>query len=324
MTPLLINTVGGQGRYTNMAGFLDFAGGFAREATEQQREKNKLALAMQSRAIEAQLQQQQAMQMAQFNQQLNQVDPQKLGALAQLAGASPEAAQGLQNIGPIPSNLATSALGALGAGNRIPQMGFEKATDSQGNQTLIPVNRKTGQVGQGQTIGLTGSASHAIASAGAAYGTMHNTLENVRSRMSQFLGAQDATQLPAQVLGLKLNQVLQNNPEAKAYFDDLPALSLRIDKELTGSSRNASNIVEGTQHGLPQMTDTVATAMKKLDNYDMLGKAAANATYDAYSVPQEQRNFGQPAQAAAQPQGLNFSHSDIEKELQRRAAIKGK
>ena len=97
-----------------MPGLRDFVTGFAEETASQQREKNKLSLAMESRAVEAQLEHQRAMEMAQFQHQLGSINPQQMGALAKVLGAQPEQVSGLSGLSEnVPQGLAGTVFSGL-------------------------------------------------------------------------------------------------------------------------------------------------------------------------------------------------------------------
>jgi hypothetical protein len=266
----------------------------------EQSNMSKLQLSMLSKRIE--MEQQAKQSELTFEHGLNTIAPEKLGALAKIAGAKQEDVDNLKNVfgdSGVPSTLAGGLLQSLGAGNRIPAlMPFKTGVDQFGNEQYSTFNKKTGQMGPQSSGSLSPSAAHEISTAVTGYGTLHNTLENIRGRVSQFINAPDAAHIPAQMLNLKLNQFVPQGPagdQIKAYFADLPATSLRIDKALVGSSRFAESIVNNTQHGMPGLDDTVGSAMAKLDNYDALGKASADATYNFHQIPKDKRNYALPS-----------------------------
>lgn len=264
---------------------------------EAERRKVKLQLALESARIEAEMRARQAAQQIPQGE-FNQISG-GLGGLTQgLLGPNAQ----VPNFSGVTSvagqQAALGGLKELAAGAaRSPGLQFLPSRDENGNMSFTPVNKRTGQVGNPLAGGRTAQAADKIANAKSAFENARLDLDSVRQRISNFLGAKSAADLPAQVANLKLNQILQNNPVAKAYFDDLPALSLRLDKQLTGSSRFAKEIVDATAHGLPNMTDTAMTAMAKLDNYEGMFHHAKMATYKAYSLPPDPEDNRQTSNA---------------------------
>lgn len=283
-----------------------------------QRRKNKFALQLKSQAIEDEfLAKKREMELA---QNLKVQSPAQFALGANML-------QGKQDVDPsLITDPNTQAM--VGAGLK-PLLGIKAkpaagetlkylpSEDEFGNKYYVPVGTKSGKTPLGMSnidAGKAPAAQGRIAEARAKYDSAHAQLQDIRDTVKKYWGADNFMELPAQYANQTINQLVQDKPELKAFFDDMQARSLRIDKELTGTSRFAKEIVEATSHGLPQMTDTLSTALHKVDNYDNMFLRVKQATNKAYNLKDEE---GKPKSTSGLP-----SAADVKAEIARRAALK--
>lgn len=281
---------------------------------EQQRQKAKLQLAMESARIQAE--QASRMREMQYGSQLGGLTGQQLGGVSSLFGASPEAQQGLSAVFPngAGAEQSKSILGALGSASRVPVQ-MVSSEGPNGEKIVTPFQRGK-QMGGPQNVGYSPAAASKISAAKTAFNSGASFVQDLRQTVGGFLGAQSAADLPAQVVGLKLNQILQNNPKAKAYFDGLVSTALTQEKDMTGTAREASSIIKGFAKSLPQMDDTAATALAKIDKLEQRINRAASATAKSYKMDPSEFGIGQEQQPQAQ--GNNSVMSAVTAELARR------
>lgn len=247
----------------------------------QQRLKNKLQLAMESARIqqESQARMQEAIQ----THQLNQVEPGTLGPVLESVrngGALPP------NMGPIPTGIAQAAVSGAGMSNRIP-VNMISSEDANGNKIVTPFKQGK-QIGGGTSVGFSTGAASKISAAKTAFNSGTGFVSELKKTVGGFLGATDASQLPAQYAKLRLNQILQNNPDAKAYFDGLTARALTAEKDMTGTAREASSIISGFAKSLPQMSDTAPTALAKINQLEERVNRGATAAAKTYKISPEE------------------------------------
>lgn len=252
---------------------------------EQQRQQTKLQLAIQSMRIQAE--EESRMREAQFNSQLGGFTGPQMQGVAGLFGAPPEQVNQLGGLFPngVGAEQGKGILGALGMGNRVPTT-MVHSVGPNGESIVTPF-RQGRQTGTGVSVGLSPEAANKVTTAKTAFNNGMGFVKNLKDTVGGFLGAKDATGLPAQYTKLKLNQILQNNPQAKAYFDGLTAQALTAEKDMTGTAREASSIISGFSKSLPQMSDTAPTAFAKIDQLANRVNRGKAAVYKTYKIPLE-------------------------------------
>ncbi len=157
--------------------------------------------------------------------------------------------------------------------------------------SMTNVYDKGGNLISSHDNGLNVEGSSAVQKAEAAYGTYNAQLVGVKSKINSFITANSAGKLPGQIAGITLEKFMQDNPDVKTYFDQLPLMSLKGEVDLTHSARAVQALGQSANKAYPQATDTIAVAQEKLNNLTAVGRDGMDATYQAYGVDPKQQHY---------------------------------
>lgn len=263
------------------SGFDDFLTGLAANnplkplVDEQQaRNKQKLELAMLSRKLE-------------LEQQAKQIPTNQAMASFGALGARPEQVSQFgqfQSINPDVFTQTATGIRQVQAATNKPQRPVIRHVNVNGDIVREVSSPLTGEVTSRETLGINPGRAKAASDALAAYNASAAILDRVREQLPRVLPAQNLPQLIAQYGNIKINQFTQTNPEQKAFIDFLSSAVVPLNRAL-GDNRISDIDRANLRDALPKETDTFATAIQKLDNFDALFEATKEGALKAYTKP---------------------------------------
>lgn len=115
---------------------------------------------------------------------------------------------------------------------------------------------------------------------------------------------------------LRLNDVTQSNPKAYAFKQAVFPYAQRLEKMITGGSRNALPLVQGMVSELPNAMDTVQSAKEKLDVLEGIFESAFTGQIKAWGTP--------VSSVSLKSDSGGFTADDFAKEDVRRMNLKKK
>ena len=157
--------------------------------------------------------------------------------------------------------------------------------------SIMNIYDKGGNLVSTQDNGLNPEGMAAVQKAETAYGTYSAGLRNARSKLNSFLTAKSAGMLPEQVAKLTIDSYLQDNPDVKTYFDQLPLMALKGELDLTHSARAVAALGKSAADAYPGKGNTIGVAMDKLDSLDKVGRDGLDTAYHVYGVDPKQQHY---------------------------------
>lgn len=259
-------------------GWTDGLTGFVGAASDdlQQRRKNRLEIALMSKRIEME-EMAKSIPTDQFQTATNTLQGKPGMDLSSIS--DPQAQQAvLSGMKPLAGITAR-------AQNRPPTRPIIRDANVNGKVVREVLSPYTGEVIDRRDLGVNAGRSKAYSDSIAAYEASSGHITEMKKQLNEIFSAEDMVGRASQWANLRLNEVFtQNDPKAAALATFFQSSVVPLTRAL-GDNRISDTDRASLRDALPKESDTLATALQKLENFQSVFESVKEGAHKGYMSP---------------------------------------